>query len=371
MIDKMFYVPILKWKRAEKEALQSLSINSKGSITPLIELVMPRLRYKNSIIQSMNREELFNATIREYSLKTIHDIPKELNEYWGSRPAYIDFSLLYTTDLKVNSIRSIIPESFKLGTHPIPVLNLSDDSIIAEETQRILLHNKGNICIRIVSSDFDSIDILNKKIQYLLKSLKAVPEIIDILIDLKNIYGKAEEYHKYASLSQRIIGLDSWRSFIFSAGSFPENLSNISIEEPGLVPRVEWQNWLALSTLPIKRIPIFSDYTVRNPIYNESVQYYQPTASIRYTLEDKWLILKGKKGDFGSYLANAALLAKDPRYYGEIFSEGDKYIADKARYYDEYILNPAIKGTGNTSTWLRAFISHHIALTAHQIANLS
>jgi hypothetical protein len=103
----------------------------------------------------------------------------------------------------------------------------------------------------------------------------------------------------------------------------------------------------------------------------ESSQFFHPTTSIRYTLDNEWLIMKGRKQKFALYLANAKLLADDKtRYYGSGFSSGDKYIADKAKHYPVYIKDPKVKGTGSTESWLTAGINHHLVLTAHQIANL-
>jgi hypothetical protein len=81
--------------------------------------------------------------------------------------------------------------------------------------------------------------------------------------------------------------------------------------------------------------------------------------------------MKGQRQKFDKYLANAALLVKDERYYGENFSNGDKYIAEKAKHFAVYIKKPSVKGTGSTETWLRAGINHHLVLAAHQVANLS
>ena len=65
------------------------------------------------------------------------------------------------------------------------------------------------------------------------------------------------------------------------------------------------------------------------------------------------------------------LIKNDDYFFGEDFSAGDKFIAEKGRHFDKYIKNPAIKGTGNTEQWLKASINHHLECTANQIANLS
>lgn len=193
---------------------------------------------------------------------------------------------------------------------------------------------------------------------------------IDLLVDLKEIKENGAHYRKYFNYSQEIKDLAKWRNFIFACGSFPENLSECTVDEPKLIPRIEWVSWLDIKNTGFKRLPTFADYTVRNPIYNETLQFYHSTASIKYTLENDWVILKGKAKKFEDYLANASLLVKDKRFLGEDFSGGDKFVAEKAKHFKTYIRNPKVKGTGNTEMWLNAFINHHLTLTAYQIANL-
>jgi len=80
--------------------------------------------------------------------------------------------------------------------------------------------------------------------------------------------------------------------------------------------------------------------------------------------------MKGKKHRYELYLASAAELVKDKRFYGEKFCDGDKYIAERAKHFYAYIKNPAIKGTGTPETWLKAGINHHLSLVAHQVSIL-
>ena len=43
MFDSKHYIPILKWKSAEIRALRDLSDEDKKHMTPLIELVLPKV----------------------------------------------------------------------------------------------------------------------------------------------------------------------------------------------------------------------------------------------------------------------------------------------------------------------------------------
>ena len=73
-----------------------------------------------------------------------------------------------------------------------------------------------------------------------------IRENIDLLIDPKEIKKDGMHYRKYFNFSQTIKGLAKWRNFIFACGAFPENLSECALDEPKLIPRTEWMNWLEI-----------------------------------------------------------------------------------------------------------------------------
>ena len=370
MFDSRHYVPILKWKRAEQGALETLADEYRDRISPFVELVMPKPKslYRDKMKKiKKHREELFQELIIEFRTKRIPDIPDEIIKSWGTRPAFIDFSLLYTIELKVESIEKILEKATKQGAKLIPVLNLSDSAEIKTGIRRALKKYGSGVCLRIVSSDLEDTNKLNDELDTILKYLDTSWGNIDLLVDIKE---KGKRYLKYFNLSQNIKDLKKCRNFIFACGAFPEDLSECTVDEEKLIPRIEWISWLGMRNKQTKRDPTFADYAVRSPIYNEALQFYHATASIKYTLENDWLILKGKVKQFGIYLASAALLVKDARFYGEKFSSGDKFTAEKAKHFNTYIKNPEVKGTGNTEMWLRAFINHHLTVTVHQIANL-
>lgn len=377
MFNSRHYVPILKWKRAEQGALKEVQDEVKDNIIPLIELVMPKPKflYKNEKKKiKKTREEIFQELILDFETKRIVEIPQEIMKSWGKRPAFIDFSLLYTTELKSNSIKKILEKAEELGIYLTPVFNLADDEKIVKEIKQLFKKYKKGICLRIISSDLENICNLNKKLEEILRRLEARKSDIDLLVDIKEIKENDSKYLKYLNLSQEIIDLNEWRSFIFASGVFPETLSDCKLDEPNFIPRSDWQNWKKqLESRTLKRNPTFADYAIRHPIYNEAFLFYHPTTSIKYTLKDEWLILKGQKQKHEQYLANAKLLLEElsDKFCGENFSYGDRYIVEKARHYDAYIKDQKkIKGTGSTETWLRAGINHHLVLVAHQVANL-
>jgi len=232
------------------------------------------------------------------------------------------------------------------------------------------------ICLRVTSSDLLNKDELNKKIETFLSDFGLSRKNIDLLVDIKEVKEGGDQYLKFVNVSQEINKLLEWRNFIFASGAFPEDLSGCKIDEKNYLPRIDWQNWLNLTQLKkIKRCPIFADYTIRSPIFKESLQYFNSTTSIKYALNNNWLVMKGKVREFGLYLVNAKLLVEDTEdFYGEEFSWGDKNIAQKAKHYHGWVRELAkdndIKGTGRTVDWIAWGINHHLSLVTSQIANL-
>lgn len=365
MFNSKHYIPILKWKRAEQNALESLSVETKKSITPLVQFVMPKAK------SAKDPEKQFNEVVEIFQQK-IPKIPEELLKFWGNTKIFVDFSLLYTNPLRIEAVNKITEEASKTGLHLVPVLNLSDDDSFKTNVYAVAKKFGKGMCLRLVPSDLADTAKLNDEISRLLKASHLKESDIDLLVDTKEINGNIGKYPAYVDASQNIVSLSKWRSFIFASGAFPVDLSECKIDEENLLPRLDWENWvIQINNKKISRKPSFADYTIQNPVYKESAQFYHPTTSIKYALEGHWLIMKGKKQKFEMYLANAKLLLDDKkRFYGENFSSGDKYIAEKGRHYDKYIRDPKIKGTGSTETWITAGINHHLALVVHQIANL-
>ncbi|HEV2223489.1 MAG TPA: hypothetical protein VGR84_10855 [Candidatus Acidoferrales bacterium] len=364
MFGPKHYVPILKWKRAEQSALQALNVKDKQRMTPLIQFVMPKAKSAD------NPEKQFQSVISSFKEK-IPQLAQQILKAWGPTPIFVDFSLLYTTGLKVECLKSLTASGHALGMRLIPVLNLNDDAELKKAVYSAAKNYPRGICLRLVPHDLSDTAKLNKAIQVVLSESKLTEADVDLLVDTKEI-GANGAYQAYVNASQRIQNLPKWRTFIFASGAFPADLSDCKIDEENFIPRFDLENWVGqLNEKNVLRKPTFADYTIQHPIYKESSQFFHPTASIRYALAGAWYIMKGKKQKFEMYLAHAKLLADDhDKFYGGGFSFGDKFIAEKAKHYPVYMKDPKVKGTGSTEGWLTAGINHHLVLTAHQIANL-
>ena len=224
--------------------------------------------------------------------------------------------------------------------------------------------------MRIGTFDIARTDGLNEKIKTFLSAVGLTATSVDLLVDIKAVQN-GEEYGTLFNSSQQINDIGKWRNFIFASGAFPVDLSQCKLDDPTTLPRHDWLNWLKQTSKKVNRKPTYADYTIRTPLFDESLQFHHATTSIKYTIADGWYVMKGIKHGYSLFLANAKLLVESSgHFYGEGFSSGDKNILQKAKHYDAYIKDPSIKGTGRNEDWIAYGINHHLALVVSQISSL-
>ena len=369
MFNSRHYIPILRWKAAEKEALEKLDDTKKKFITPLLELIMPQPKtftIKNSEGKERLKtsEELLGESLEGFK-KKLPKIPDEIKKYWGSTPCFIDSSLTDIT-IRADSLVQIFTIGEKLNISLIPVISLNSDLAVQTAVISLGIKYGCGLCLRLFRSDLFNPSIFGEKINGFLSFHKLSEKNIDLLIDFQ-----ITDEHCLKIADIVIPNIDKWRTFIAASGAFPQDLTQFSVPDLYIIPRNDWNYWLSqVNSGKLKRNPSFADYSIQHPIYKEPVPGSNPSASIRYTLKEQWMIMRGqglrgeKSKGFSQYPANARLLSERVEFFGADFSYGDAYIADKAKDLNS-------KETGTPRTWLRAGINHHLVCTADQISNLT
>lgn len=133
------------------------------------------------------------------------------------------------------------------------------------------------------------------------------------------------------------------------------------------IPRQEWTLWLDVvqSADVLARIPAFGDYAISHTEPPEvDPRIMRPSASIRYTCESAWLVLKGRNvRDHGyeQFHDMCRDLVQRTEYSGRQFSWGDEYI-------DECAARRVSKGS--LTTWRNVGTSHHLAFVVRQLATV-
>jgi hypothetical protein len=342
MHDHFKYVPVLRWKQGEKYALRDLFKEDRRHIYPLIELIPPNFSEQNA---------------KKYGGDNgiIMHIKHEIEDYWGISAFFLD-TVHIPKKLQMAVLASyLIKEKI---TNLIPVIYLESPS----ELLVLFKNNINSICIRI--KYFDLFEKLNNKIDRILKIVQMTPQKVNLLIDLEQVENYSE---KFPQILNNLNNYEEWRSIILISGALPKDLTNFHIGQHSL-KRQDWILWKKfVKDINFKNmIPKFGDYTVQYPLYHEAPKNANVSASIRYTCEENWVIMRGEglrnEGGpgFGQYPANAQLLCERNEFCGRNYSAGDYYIEEKA-------INPF--KTGNPRTWIQAGINHHMTYVVRQLSD--
>lgn len=354
------YVPILKGRAGEYGALQVMTAEVKAALTPLIEI--PPIPWDFDDDQPAK-------TIDQH----LEKVNPKISQSWGvERPLFVDLLWIAPDDRMAGGehpLTYVFRTARRNDLQPIPVTGLVRDEDYQSACREAIQQDRRGVCIRLQREDFEDIDDLTGQVAALLDTLGVSPGECDLLLDLRAV-GVNEGNTLLAAvpvLVRSIPQLERWRSFVLAATAFPEDLMGLPPSSIRLITRLEWIVWrtlIARSRVP--RLPAFGDYAIAHPQPSEvDPRIMRPSASIRYTTDDAWLILKGRNlRDYGyaEFYDVCRELIRRPEYSGSGFSWGDWYIDECA--------NQRV-GTGNLTTWRKVGTSHHLAVVTRQIASLA
>lgn len=359
MFDHKHYVPDVRWKAAEMESLGWLSAKEKAAITPMIEFVPPNFRTKDGK----------DLPVRD----AVRRIVGEIDTHWGSRPAFVDLRYVESAGISSNGdshILEVLAEEHR-RFHPlftaesslIPVTGLGRANDHQQAVSSIVEEDRVGACIRVGLDDVKASGFASR-LEALLSRLRLDPPDSDLVLDLQCVTSNTPNLE---DLCASIPELSRWRSFTLLSGSFPPDLQDLERDSVQTLTRDEWFYWREQVLLLSKRtrIPTFADYTIQHPVYREPKENCNPSASIRYTFEDYWVVLRGhglkNKDGAGSaqYPAEAKLLCKMDEFCRPQFSAGDQYIFEASRSTNG--------NNGTPLTWLRAGVNHHMVFAQRQI----
>lgn len=356
------YIPVLRWKAAEVDAFFNLDASIKDQTMPLFELCPTMFIRKKKINDLWIKEKLPISTL---SKKLI-----ELKGAVGKLTFYMDL---------INVIDSSSPYSNQLIWEKIieygklirlPLVPVTGFYNKGKENQQLIgsvgKEFRNGVSVRLNLQDL-SRRSFHSDLEQLLSLLDSQPQEIDLMIDLQ-ILKEGKTTYSYSAVEQRLSVIDKWRSITLLAGSFPKDLGfPMEANNTYEVPRLKWLKWVEeiLSGKSFKtRTPRFGDFTIQHALYKEPPDAANVSASIRYTHDNHWIVIRGealgKEGGIGhdQYPAEAQLLIDKKEYHGSNYSEGAKIIMQKAQNGS----NP-----GTPETWLMVGINHHITHTVYQL----
>ncbi len=196
------------------------------------------------------------------------------------------------------------------------------------------------------------------------------PEDCDLILDLEA--PNFDPMDGFVNILEEIIrvfpNLDRWRRLVLIGTSFPSTMAIVGLGA-SIIPRSEWSMYKMLASRLAQlgvRVPCFGDYAINHPeVPTIDMRIVKPSASIRYTVDDGWLLVKGKNvrdNGFDQYRDLCSMVVGAKKYYrGWKFSKGDEYI---------YKCSQGQASTGNLTTWRWVGTNHHLEMVAQDVVAL-
>jgi len=251
----------------------------------------------------------------------------------------------------------------------VPVAAIDRDQHYRRAVRSAASKDERGICLRLSIENADRAD-LKTSVDALLRDVNLDSGACDLVLDLGA--PNFEPIEGLAKLTAAIVGklpyLSHWGSFTLMGTSFPSSMAEIGMGST-IIRRWEWTLYKRVVELLMDsghRLPAFGDYAINYPdVPLMDMRLLKPSATIRYAIDDAWLIVKGKNVrdyKFEQYRKLCQVVMGSPHFLGAQFSVGDQYIANCA----------AGRGkTGSLSTWREVGTSHHLEKVVRDIASLS
>ena len=356
-ITSRHYVPVLRWRMGEYQALEKLSDDRKDAVVPLFEILPPDYDFE----QRKPKKDI------DEHLKTFGD---RLLKKWGERPALLDAGRLDPT-MRMRDGRhplvALFDAASALGLRLTPVTTLERDATYQAAVKQIDDMNLGGAVLRCslaeaLDPDFDA------NVAALLAQLTIGPGAIDLVLDLETPAFKPHDFLVnvvVAALTGASIFAIA-RSVTILATSFPESLADFT-RPIQRITRLEWQLYKAvLAALPGgTRRPGFGDYGVAALTFAQGdMRFMRGSPNVRYAVDDGWLIARTKRKPGGSNQAYPALcgsITSAAEYLGSTYSAGSRYIAQ---------CQVGAVSRGNPTTWKWVGTNHHITKVVDDLASL-
>ena len=357
--DHQHYVPILKGKAGEFEALHQLDPGLKDRITPLIEVAPPPWDYDL---------DAPTKTLTQH----FDGLAERLVSAWGADyEIFLDLAALDSADrldTGVHPVAGLFDDTRAQGLQAIPTTGPDRDADYQTAVRDVATADGRGAAVRLRTEDIGDLTTLAAALDDLAHALDLEPGQLDLILDFGEITaGQAGTAELAArALLPTLPRLNEWRTLTLAAGAMPQTLTSIPTSTTGRLQRLDWILWRNLiSGGQLPRQPAYGDYGIAHVAFLDfDPRFMQITAAIRYTTGDDWLIVRGatiKKAGGQQWFALAAQLTGRPEFAGSSHCQGDDFIDQ---------CGGGTSGPGNLTTWRTVGTVHHLTVVDGQIASL-
>lgn len=327
------YVPMLRTKAGEAEAIGKLPDSAKQRIFPVFHV-------------TAEPPATFAAKIQES---------------WPSRHLAVDGSYNFEVTRSPHAYVSLFKSLHSSDVSPIPAISSDADPSYVKIVQVLLKKYGARVVVK--------------------SSLGQLPHVAGWVasngwnqaeVDLVIGAGHAADYdagtfHPFVlhAIQAHMPAASDWKSVTLSASSAPKDYGELHVGRNN-VRRQDWSLWQFIHPKLGYQID-YADWTTINPDMAEppGVAMVRASVSVRYATDVDWIVMKGVQttGPHGKtmdtqYRAHAKALVADPLFGGLAGCQADDRIAK--------IAGGALKA-GSRATWVALGVERHLALVADRL----
>ena len=351
------YVPALRWRQGEYQALLRLEPAVKDRAMPLITI--PPVEIDFELWQP-------KKSVHEH----VHPFIARFNAKWGKRPAWIALDATIAVERMDDGLHPfdyVLDGLRPKGAVAVPALPLEADSDTLDAAARATAADGQGAAVLLRLEDLMGGNP-RKAIKNFAGGLCIGLDELDVIVDLRA--RNFEPYKTFATALtaslKRLGDLHEVRNFVLLGTAIPDSFAQLA-KGSDEIPRHDWLFFKELMTaMPTgMRRPIYGDHTIVHPEFTAmDMRKVKAAGKIVYTTPDTWATRKGGacRDNPAQMHAHCAEVVKNPAFAfrGAGFSYGDKYIADCAK---------KAESPSNLSRWKDVAINHHITTVADDLAN--
>src|SRR4051812_3987281 len=216
MFTHQHYVPILKWKQGEYQALHRLAAPIKDSLTPLLEI--PAIGFDHEAGED-----------RETIDSHLGDFGRRLRAKWPARNCFVDLKYINAAIRMADGrhyVEAVFADARTEGCRAIPVVSLASDAQFLAATVSVIRTDRRGMCLRLTLPNFD-LPNLATSIATVLGTLGVGHADTDLIIDLAapNYQPVNAFVQKMLTLVALVPMLNRWRTFTVAGTSYPQSIA--------------------------------------------------------------------------------------------------------------------------------------------------
>jgi phage tail protein X len=277
---------------------------------------------------------------------------------YETRPFYLDAAAL--TNEKVvggeDAVAEVYDQVVRRGFSAIPVIRVPLDGAPTAS----LLSAAQAVCYRFDASRGKPLDL-----EAIRRS--ASGRRMHLILDFGSIMGAYVKPIATAMDGYAATAFAAFDAVVMAASAFPDGLHDVGEDKTGNIDRVDllaWRRYRRMVLAQHRSVASYGDYGIQHPRLFLGRGNAKQTAGIRYTLDNKWLILRGhaitKENGATQFVALAKNLIGRADFMGKHHCIGCRAVQDTA---DEAGRDMIVDLGG----WRHYGTVHHLTTTLRQI----